>query len=190
MTTGEDRKPLVQLLIKGAFSRLCARLGQVSLWTVRREGGFRCWDPHVRALAKRTCAPLWWWWWRLSRVRPLRLHGLSTPPGSSVHGISQALLCWRHCLIVGSGSHTWELVTAEEASERTVTSPLPRCSSWKKAPKGWSFPALTGVALPLVPKFQTNYWVRFVSPSSFWAPPHPLPVASLQTLPFRKAGRK
>ena len=52
-----------------------------------------------------------------------------SPPGSSVHGISQALLCWRHCLIMGSGSHTWEPITAEEASERTVTSPLPRCSS-------------------------------------------------------------
>ena len=30
-----------------------------------------------------------WWWWSLSRLRLLRPHGL---PGSSVHGILQAII--------------------------------------------------------------------------------------------------
>ena len=96
----------------------------------------------------------------------------------------------RHRLNVGSGSHTWEHVTKEAASDRAVTSFLPPCSSWKRFPRAEVFQPLQGVALPPVPKFQTNYWVHFVFSVLSLGPTPSSPSGSLQTLPGRRAGRK
>ena len=100
MTRGEgSSKSIVPAANQRHFLPSLCSAGSPCELRVRREGGLRCRVPHVRALAKRT---------RAREHVPCSGGGgggsvVSDPcdpmncssPGSSVRGISQALLCWK-----------------------------------------------------------------------------------------------